>query len=47
MDFEAAARVLRDNCELHGHSESCYRLGAYQAIGKGAPGAAARPFPPS
>ncbi|XP_003208919.1 cytochrome c oxidase assembly factor 7 [Meleagris gallopavo] len=34
-DFEAAARVLRDNCEVYGHSESCYKLGAYQAIGKG------------
>ncbi|KAF1468988.1 Cytochrome c oxidase assembly factor 7, partial [Eudyptula minor novaehollandiae] len=34
-DFVAAARVLRDNCEAHGHSESCYKLGAYQAIGKG------------
>ncbi|NXN63325.1 COA7 factor, partial [Himantopus himantopus] len=34
-DFVAAARVLRDNCEGHGHSESCYKLGAYQAIGKG------------
>lgn len=38
-DFAAAARVLRGNCEAHGHSESCYRLGAYQAIGKGGPGA--------
>lgn len=38
-DFAAAARVLRGNCETHGHSESCYRLGAYQAIGKGGPGA--------
>uniref|UniRef100_A0A8C8B3F1 Cytochrome c oxidase assembly factor 7 n=1 Tax=Otus sunia TaxID=257818 RepID=A0A8C8B3F1_9STRI len=37
-DFVAAARVLRDNCEAHGHSESCYKLGAYQAIGKGGPG---------
>lgn len=35
----AAARVLRDNCEAHGHSESCYKLGAYQAIGKGERGA--------
>ncbi|XP_027318730.1 cytochrome c oxidase assembly factor 7 [Anas acuta] len=34
-DFQAAARVLRDNCEAHGHGESCYKLGAYQAIGKG------------
>lgn len=34
-DFVAAARVLRDNCEVHGHSESCYKLGAYQALGKG------------
>ncbi|NXQ18226.1 COA7 factor, partial [Peucedramus taeniatus] len=34
-DFVAAARVLRDNCEEHGHSESCYKLGAYQALGKG------------
>ncbi|NXG14453.1 COA7 factor, partial [Grallaria varia] len=34
-DFAAAARVLRDNCEAHGHSESCYKLGAYQALGKG------------
>lgn len=37
-DFVAAARVLRDNCEVHGHSESCYKLGAYQALGKGAHG---------
>jgi len=44
-DFGAAARVLRDNCEAHGHSESCYKLGAYQAIGKGGPGAGS-PTPP-
>lgn len=37
-DFVAAARVLRDNCEVHGHSESCYKLGAYQALGKGGQG---------
>lgn len=34
-DFAGAARVLRDNCEAHGHGESCYALGTYQAIGKG------------
>lgn len=50
-DFQAAARVLRDNCEAHGHGESCYKLGAYQAIGKGghsrgpAAGLAAFPSP--
>lgn len=50
-DFVAAARVLRDNCEVHGHSESCYKLGAYQALGKGGQGvlvfgAQGPPLPP-
>lgn len=44
-DFVAAGRVLRDNCEAHGHSESCYKLGAYQAIGKGGLGFASAHSP--
>uniref|UniRef100_A0A8C8R6F9 Cytochrome c oxidase assembly factor 7 n=1 Tax=Pelusios castaneus TaxID=367368 RepID=A0A8C8R6F9_9SAUR len=34
-DFEAAAKVLKENCEKNEHSESCYKLGSYCAIGKG------------
>ncbi|KAG8536326.1 hypothetical protein GDO81_026616, partial [Engystomops pustulosus] len=34
-NFEAAAKVLRYNCEQNEHSESCYKLGAYYVTGKG------------
>ncbi|CAM2119058.1 cytochrome c oxidase assembly factor 7 [Lepidochelys kempii] len=34
-DFEAAAKVLKENCEKNQNSESCYKLGAYYATGKG------------
>ncbi|XP_043376259.1 cytochrome c oxidase assembly factor 7 isoform X1 [Dermochelys coriacea] len=34
-DFEAAAKVLKENCEKNENSESCYKLGAYYATGKG------------
>ncbi|XP_077134562.1 cytochrome c oxidase assembly factor 7 [Ranitomeya variabilis] len=33
--FEATAKVLTFNCEQNGHSESCYKLGAYHITGKG------------
>ncbi|XP_073499567.1 cytochrome c oxidase assembly factor 7 isoform X2 [Phyllobates terribilis] len=34
-NFEATAKVLTFNCEENGHSESCYKLGAYHITGKG------------
>ncbi|TFJ95245.1 putative acyl-CoA dehydrogenase [Platysternon megacephalum] len=34
-DFHAAAKVLKENCEKNENSESCYKLGAYYATGKG------------
>ncbi|XP_064189664.1 cytochrome c oxidase assembly factor 7 [Anguilla rostrata] len=34
-NFEAAAQVLKHNCEVNGHGESCYKLGAYHITGKG------------
>ncbi|XP_073419795.1 cytochrome c oxidase assembly factor 7 [Dendrobates tinctorius] len=34
-NFEATAKVLTFNCEQNGHSESCYKLGAYHIMGKG------------
>ncbi|XP_050818402.1 cytochrome c oxidase assembly factor 7 [Gopherus flavomarginatus] len=34
-DFEGAAKVLKENCEKNENSESCYKLGAYYATGKG------------
>ncbi|XP_048352848.1 cytochrome c oxidase assembly factor 7 isoform X2 [Sphaerodactylus townsendi] len=34
-NFEAAAKVLKENCENSEHSESCYKLGAYYITGKG------------
>uniref|UniRef100_A0A8C5R9R3 Cytochrome c oxidase assembly factor 7 n=1 Tax=Leptobrachium leishanense TaxID=445787 RepID=A0A8C5R9R3_9ANUR len=34
-DYEAAAKILKNNCEKHELSESCYKLGAYYVTGKG------------
>ncbi|KPP62869.1 cytochrome c oxidase assembly factor 7-like [Scleropages formosus] len=34
-NYEEAAQVLKHNCEVNGHSESCYKLGAYHVTGKG------------
>ncbi|XP_060101968.1 cytochrome c oxidase assembly factor 7 [Heteronotia binoei] len=34
-NYEAAAKVLKENCENNQHSESCYKLGAYYITGKG------------
>ncbi|KAJ8279016.1 hypothetical protein COCON_G00060820 [Conger conger] len=34
-NFDAAAQVLKHNCEVNGHGESCYKLGAYHITGKG------------
>ncbi|XP_075472477.1 cytochrome c oxidase assembly factor 7 [Ascaphus truei] len=34
-NFEAAAQVLKTNCDVNEHSESCYKLGAYYVTGKG------------
>ncbi|XP_069835599.1 cytochrome c oxidase assembly factor 7 [Dendropsophus ebraccatus] len=34
-NFEAAAKILKINCEQNEQSESCYRLGAYHITGKG------------
>ncbi|XP_076873330.1 cytochrome c oxidase assembly factor 7 [Brachyhypopomus gauderio] len=34
-NYESTAQVLKHNCEVNGHSESCYKLGAYHATGKG------------
>uniref|UniRef100_W5MX03 Cytochrome c oxidase assembly factor 7 n=1 Tax=Lepisosteus oculatus TaxID=7918 RepID=W5MX03_LEPOC len=34
-NYEAAAQVLRHNCEQNGHGESCYKLGTYHIAGKG------------
>ncbi|XP_048845871.1 cytochrome c oxidase assembly factor 7 [Brienomyrus brachyistius] len=34
-NFEATAQVLKHNCEVNSHSESCYKLGAYHVTGKG------------
>ncbi|CAH6790636.1 cytochrome c oxidase assembly factor 7 [Phodopus roborovskii] len=34
-NFEEAAKVLKFNCEDNGHSDSCYKLGAYYVTGKG------------
>ncbi|XP_028817645.1 cytochrome c oxidase assembly factor 7 [Denticeps clupeoides] len=34
-NFEATAQVLKHNCEVHGHGESCYKLGSYHVSGKG------------
>ncbi|CAB1452740.1 unnamed protein product [Pleuronectes platessa] len=33
-NHEAAAQVLKHNCETHGHGESCYKLGAYHITGE-------------
>ncbi|KAG9350961.1 hypothetical protein JZ751_024850 [Albula glossodonta] len=34
-NYEATAQVLTHNCEVNGHGESCYKLGAYHVSGKG------------
>ncbi|MEQ2177370.1 Cytochrome c oxidase assembly factor 7, partial [Goodea atripinnis] len=34
-NFDSAAQVLKHNCETNGHSESCYKIGAYHVTGKG------------
>ncbi|XP_037530756.1 cytochrome c oxidase assembly factor 7 [Nematolebias whitei] len=34
-NYESAAQVLKQNCETNGHTESCYKLGAYHITGKG------------
>ncbi|XP_029474681.1 cytochrome c oxidase assembly factor 7 [Rhinatrema bivittatum] len=34
-NFDAAAKVLKANCDQNQHSESCYKLGAYYVMGKG------------
>lgn len=34
-NFDEAAKVLKFNCEDNGHSDSCYKLGAYYVTGKG------------
>ncbi|XP_053549968.1 cytochrome c oxidase assembly factor 7A [Bombina bombina] len=34
-NFDAAAQILKINCNQNGHSESCYKLGAYYVTGKG------------
>ncbi|XP_036378266.1 cytochrome c oxidase assembly factor 7 [Megalops cyprinoides] len=34
-NYEATAQVLKHNCEVNGHGESCYKLGAYHVTGKG------------
>lgn len=34
-NYEATAQVLKQNCEVNGHGESCYKLGAYYVTGKG------------
>ncbi|XP_067892501.1 cytochrome c oxidase assembly factor 7 [Heterodontus francisci] len=34
-NYEAAAQVLKHNCEENQHGESCYKLGSYYMIGKG------------
>ncbi|MBN3314982.1 COA7 factor, partial [Atractosteus spatula] len=41
-NYEAAAQVLRHNCEQNGHGESCYKLGTYHIAGKGPMGNLAR-----
>uniref|UniRef100_A0A0B8RZH8 Cytochrome c oxidase assembly factor 7 n=1 Tax=Philothamnus irregularis TaxID=1899461 RepID=A0A0B8RZH8_9SAUR len=35
VNFEGAAKVLKENCENNLHSESCYKLGNYYLTGKG------------
>ncbi|XP_068098511.1 cytochrome c oxidase assembly factor 7 [Hyperolius riggenbachi] len=34
-NFEAAAKLVKSTCEEHEHGQSCYKLGAYYATGKG------------
>lgn len=34
-NYESTAQVLKHNCEVNGHGESCYKLGAYHVTGKG------------
>ncbi|XP_026888004.2 cytochrome c oxidase assembly factor 7 isoform X1 [Electrophorus electricus] len=34
-NYDMTAQVLSHNCEVNGHSESCYKLGAYHITGKG------------
>ncbi|KAJ7986588.1 hypothetical protein DPEC_G00341430 [Dallia pectoralis] len=34
-NFESTAQVLKHNCEMNKHGESCYKLGAYHIQGKG------------
>ncbi|XP_032884521.1 cytochrome c oxidase assembly factor 7 [Amblyraja radiata] len=34
-NYEAAAEILKHNCEKNHHGESCYKLGTYYVTGKG------------
>ncbi|XP_061681539.1 cytochrome c oxidase assembly factor 7 [Syngnathoides biaculeatus] len=35
QNYEATAKVLKHNCDINSHAESCYKLGAYHVTGKG------------
>ncbi|XP_057697730.1 cytochrome c oxidase assembly factor 7 [Corythoichthys intestinalis] len=35
QNFEAAAQVLKHNCETYNHPGSCYKLGSYHVVGRG------------